>query len=250
MRFTILGSGTLSPSLLRNPACNLLEIGKNKFLFDTGPGTIRRLLELKQNLLSIDHIFYTHLHNDHINDLGAIIWTNNYSPERTKPINLYGPKGLKSYFKIFLNKILKLKETSFKINLREMKNGSKAVIFGAAIKTGEIKHSKDACSIAYRIQYNGKIAVYTGDTDYCNEVMQIAKNADLLIAECTFPDKQRTEGHLTPSLAGKIAAIANVKQLVLTHLSPYVLNTDIIKACRKEFSGKITIAKDKMPIKI
>jgi len=100
MIFTILGSGTAAPRLNRNMSGYLLEIEKKKILFDSGPGTIRQLLKLKTSLSDIDHIFYTHLHNDHINDLPAILWSNNYGVYRKKPINLYGPKGFKKYFSI------------------------------------------------------------------------------------------------------------------------------------------------------
>ena len=53
---------------------------------------------------------------------------------------------------------------------------------------------------------NGKSIVYSGDTDYCPELIELADNCDLLILECSFPDDMKVEGHLTPSEAGKIAA--------------------------------------------
>ena len=102
MKITILGSGTAAPRLNRNMSSYLFETGNKKILFDSGPGTIRQLLKLKISLLDIDNIFYTHFHNDHINDLPAIIWSNNYGYVRKKPLNLYGPKGFKKYYKILI----------------------------------------------------------------------------------------------------------------------------------------------------
>jgi len=104
MKLTILGSGSAVPRLNRNMSGYLLEIENKKILFDSGPGTIRQLLKLKVDLLDIDYIFYTHLHNDHINDLGAIIWSNNYGTLRKKALNLYGPKKFKEYCKILIKK--------------------------------------------------------------------------------------------------------------------------------------------------
>ena len=115
MKLTILGSGTAAPISDRNCAGYLLEVDKNKLLFDSGAGTIRRLLELKFDLFDIEHIFYTHLHNDHINDLGAIIWSNNYGGTRKKPLNLYGPKGFKKYFLPQIHRLLKIKNNFLKI---------------------------------------------------------------------------------------------------------------------------------------
>ena len=247
MRLTILGSGTAAPLLSRNCAGYLMEAGNQKLLFDSGAGTIRRLLESKVDLFGINHIFYTHLHNDHINDLGAIIWSNNFGGVRKKNLNLYGPKGFRKYFDILLNKLLKPGKLNFKINVKELIN-STIKLGDITIKTFPIKHSATTKSIAYRIKHKNKSLVYTGDTTYNRQVINAAKNADFLMTECSQP--KEVEVHLTPSLAGKIAAKANAKTLILTHFYPEVLKTDIKKACSKEFKGNIILAKDKMRINI
>lgn len=247
MRLTILGSGTAAPLLNRNSAGYLIEAEGKKLLFDSGAGTIRRLLEVKADLFGIEHIFYTHLHNDHINDLGAIIWSNNYGGARRSDLSLYGPRGFKRYYKILLNKLLKPAHLNFKIRVNESKN-AKIEIGNVIIKTYPTKHSNTTKSIIYQIQHKNKSLVYTGDTEYCNETIKAAKNADYLLIECSLPNK--VEGHLTPSLAGKIATKANVKTLILTHFYPDVLKTNIRKQCSKEFKGKVILAKDKMKINI
>ncbi|MBI4452489.1 MBL fold metallo-hydrolase [Candidatus Woesearchaeota archaeon] len=249
MKLTILGSGTAVPLLERSNAAYLLEIGNFKFLLDSGAGTIRRLLELKLDLSGIDCIFYTHLHNDHINDLGAIIWSNNYGFKRKKPLNLYGPKGLRKYAKILINRLLKPTRLHFDVNAIELEN-SCIKIGSLKITTHKITHSTTTKSVAYRFEHKKRSFVYTGDTDFTDDVVEIAKNADVLMTECSNPDSKKAEGHLTPSLAGRLASEANAKQLVLTHFYPEVLKTDILKQCRKEFGGKITLAKDKASILI
>lgn len=247
MRLIILGSGTAAPLLKRNCAGYLLEADNKKLLFDSGAGTIRRLLEIKINLFDIDNIFYTHLHNDHINDLGAIIWSSNYGGTRKNSLNLYGPKGFKKYYNVLLKKLLNMAKLNFEIKIKELKN-SEINIGNIKIKTIQIRHSSTTNCIAYRIECKNKTLVYTGDTEYCNEAVEIAENADMLVTECSFPDNKKPEGHLTPSLAGKIASEANVKHLVLSHFYPEVLKTNIKKICGKVFKGKITLAEDKMQI--
>lgn len=247
MRLTILGSGTAAPLLARNCAGYLVEANNQKLLLDSGAGTIRRLLEIKESLFEIGHIFYTHLHNDHINDLGAIIWSSNYGGIRKKPLNLYGPMGFKKYFDVLLNKLLRPKKLNFKINIAELKK-SAVEIGGISIKTFPIKHSDTTKSIAYRIEHKNKSLVYVGDTGYNAQAINAAKNADFLMVECSLPEE--VEGHLTPSLAGRIAAKASVKNLILTHFYPEVLKTDIKKECRNEFDGRIILAKDGMRMNI
>jgi ribonuclease BN (tRNA processing enzyme) len=84
-------------------------------------------------------------------------------------------------------------------------------------------------SLAYRIiDRNGKALVYSGDTDVCDGLTAIAADADLMICESAFPDDQKVDGHLTPSLAGRVAQAAAVKRLVLTHFYP-VCETPILK---------------------
>ena len=282
MKITVLGSGTAAPRLERNMSGYLLEAGNKKILFDSGPCTIRQLLKLKADLLDIDDVFYTHLHNDHINDLGAIIWSNNYGMKRKKPLNIYGPKWFKSYFKILMEKILKPTKLNYQINVKEMWNNSiikipiiddfnnsktmtnnsmnNKLIKNNSI-TNKIKNYKNDiiiksikskhtdASVSYRIEYNNKSIVYSGDTDYSNEIIKISKNADVLILECSYPDGKKAKGHLTPSLCGKIATKANVKRLVLTHFYPEADKVNIRGQCAKEYKGKITLAKDFMEIK-
>jgi ribonuclease BN (tRNA processing enzyme) len=241
MKITILGSGTAAPRSNRNMSGYLFN---KDMLFDTGPGTIRQLLKLKVNLLDINHIFYTHFHNDHISDLPAIIWSNNYGNFRKKPLNLYGPKGFKKYFNTLVKTILQLKnkDISFKINIKELKPKSSIKIKNIKIKSFKTKHTYN--SVAYRIESKGKVLTYSGDTGYCKGIIDAGKNADLLILECSFPKEMNN--HLTPALAGKVANKANAKKLVLTHFYPEVEKLNVKKLCGKEFDGKIVLAKDFM----
>jgi len=90
--------------------------------------------------------------------------------------------------------------------------------------------------------------VYSGDTDASENLITLARDADLLICESALPDELKTEGHLTPSLAGKMAQQAGVKKLVLTHFYPECDKVDIRQQCAKTFSGEIILAKDLMRI--
>lgn len=248
MKITILGSGTAAPRIKRNMSGYLLETDSKKILIDSGAGTIRQLLKIKTSLLDINHIFYTHFHNDHINDLPAIIFSNNYGNFRKKTLNLYGPKGFKKYYGILMEKILNVGRLHYKINIKEMKDNSKVKINNITISSKRTKHTEN--SVAYRVESNNKAIVYTGDTDFSNKIVEIAKNADLLILECSFPDEKKTKGHLTPSLAGTIARKAKVKKLVLTHFYPECDLVDIKAQCSKEYKGKIVLAKDIMKVKV
>ncbi|MGE5253721.1 MAG: MBL fold metallo-hydrolase, partial [Planctomycetaceae bacterium] len=115
-------------------------------------------------------------------------------------------------------------------------------------QTRPMLHSAD--SIGFRVNTGGRSMVYSGDTDYCGEIVILGKEADLLVLECSFPEERKKEGHLTPALAGRIAREAGAKKLLLTHFYPVFEGHDIRKECRKEFSGEILLAVDGMKLTI
>jgi ribonuclease BN (tRNA processing enzyme) len=92
--------------------------------------------------------------------------------------------------------------------------------------------------------------VYSGDTEPCDEVVRLARGANLLILEASFPDSQEIKGHLTPSQAGRIASLAGVERLILTHFYPECLATDIAAQCRKTYGGLLTLATDFLRIRL
>jgi len=78
----------------------------------------------------------------------------------------------------------------------------------------------------------------------------LARGADLLILESSFPDGQGIEGHLTPSQAGDIATRSGAKRLLLTHFYPECLKSDIETQCRKTYQGELILATDLMSLSV
>ncbi len=104
-------------------------------------------------------------------------------------------------------------------------------------------------SLAYKITgTDGKTVVYSGDTDFSDNLIELARGADLLICEAAFPAEYKVPGHLTPPEAGLIATRAGVHSLVLTHLYPECDQVDMIAQCRQNWSGPLALAEDLMRI--
>ncbi|HDL07293.1 MAG TPA: ribonuclease Z, partial [Desulfobacteraceae bacterium] len=97
---TILGSGTCVPSLKRSSCSVLVETGGSKLLFDSGPGTIRRLLEAETTIFEISFIFYSHFHPDHTGELVPFLFATKYPYEDRRPIPLTiaAGKGFSNFF--------------------------------------------------------------------------------------------------------------------------------------------------------
>ncbi len=93
MKLTILGNGSASPLLGRNPSSAVVDIGNEYLLIDCGEGVQYRFLEYKLKFSRLKYILITHLHGDHYFGLIGLISTLNQWG-RTEPITLIGPKGL------------------------------------------------------------------------------------------------------------------------------------------------------------
>lgn len=227
-----------------------MKIGNDYLLFDSGPGIVRKILERGFDYNEIDYIFYTHLHVDHVNDLAALLFAAK-SPLalRRKDLYLIGPKGFGDFYRKLLDLYGdQLISSAYNVFLREMEDG---VIKDKDwnLTTKPLPHSEH--SIGYRIEdKKGRVVVYSGDTDYTRELVELAKDADLIILECSFPNNMKVEGHLTPALAGQIAKEARCGILILTHLYPVCVEHNILEDARKVFRGKIEVAYDGLKIRI
>ena len=250
MLITLLGTGTGVPSPRRNPPSILVRFKDKAAIFDSGPGTLKKLLKFDINCLNLDFIFYTHLHLDHVSEFAAILFAAKIPPDvRKKPLYVYGPTGLKDYYKKIGDLYNETIYTDlYKVNLEEIEN-KEINIDGFNIATKTLKHHGG--SMGYRILTpGGKKIVYSGDTDYCKEIVELSKDADLLILECAFPDEMYMKGHLTPKLAGRIACEANVKKLVLVHMYPVCDKYDLITSCKKEFKKEVITGEDLMEFEL
>lgn len=248
MELIILGSGTAIPLNHRASPSLALVIEGQLILFDIGPGTLRQLTRAGLNHEDIARIFITHFHPDHTAGLIHFLFTTK-SPSILKkrdPFVIAGARGLKEFIKRLQSAYdnwLNLPPEIMKIE--ELDVHQKIVIDypGFRIIARPVRHTPE--SLAYRVEdQHGKNVVYSGDTGFCEELVDLAKGTDLLILESSFPDGEGVEGHLTPSQAGHIASLANVNRLVLIHFYPECLATDITAQCRKSYREKLTLGSD------
>jgi ribonuclease BN (tRNA processing enzyme) len=106
-------------------------------------------------------------------------------------------------------------------------------------------------SMAYRFEHKGKSVVFTGDADYGKGIIEISITADLLVADCSFPEADKVKGHLSAKECGVVANKAGVKKLLLSHLYPSDSpDTDRINESREAFDGEILLAEDLMEIDV
>jgi ribonuclease BN (tRNA processing enzyme) len=251
---TILGSGTCVPSLKRSACAVLMEIGAAKLLFDSGPGTMQRLLSAGVTIFDVDFIFYSHFHPDHTGELVPFLFATKYSnsTRRNSVLHIAAGNGFLNFFNALTSvygESLTLPEGMLHIVEFDTTGPDCRQFTAFTVGTLPMKHRQE--SIGYRItDSSGKSVVYSGDTDVSENLVSLAAGADLLICESALPDELKVPGHLTPSLAGGIAARAKVKKLVLTHLYPECDQVDLRAQCRRTYQGPLVIAEDLMRITV
>lgn len=251
MTVTILGSGTCVPSLTRSASSVLVEAGSAKILIDIGPGTLRRLLEAGHQIGELTHLFITHFHPDHTSELVPLLFASKYPEERRRrsPLTLVAGPGFQRFFSdlcrvyghwIDLGPGL--------LSIEEIPGGVRRFA-DFTVATGPVDHNPE--SVGFRVEDpSGRSLVYSGDTDVSDGLVALANAATLLICECAHPDHKKMPGHLTPSLAGAIAASAGAKRLVLTHFYPDCDGEDLASDCRRHFKGPVIVAEDLMTLTV
>jgi len=251
---TILGSGTCVPSLRRSSCAVLVEIEGSKLLVDSGAGTLRRMLQAQTTLDEIDTICYSHFHPDHTGELVPFLFASKYPQhaQRRKPLRIIAGQGFATFYKglkSVYGQWVDLGPGMLDIVEMDTSRRDSRTFDRFTVETLPVAHRQE--SIAIRIISSaGHAVVYSGDTDVCENLVDIAKGADVFICESALPDALKAPGHLTPSLAGTIAARANVGKLVLTHFYPECDSVDLAKECRKTYTGPLILAEDLLRIEV
>ena len=189
------------------------------------------------------HVFVTHFHPDHVSDLGALLFARNIPGVESAPqLTLWGPEGIDLHHE-GLQRLYGDWVCGRQYRLDVRRHPGEVRRRGWTVRSREVEHVPGA--LAYRIEADGRSVVYSGDTGYCRAIVELCRGADLAVLECSLPDEQAMDMHLTPSQCGRIAAEAGVGRLMLTHLYPPCESIDLISAAAGGgFEGPIEVAED------
>ncbi len=251
---TILGSGTCVPSVKRSASAVMIATGRAVIVMDCGPGTMRRLTETGTDVTDVTHVFFSHFHPDHTGELATFIFANKYPDpgRRRKPLTFTAGKGFTAFFenyKSVYGRWIELPPEHFSLVELDGADSNVREFSDFSVAARPVAHNPE--SLAYKITgADGKTIVYSGDTDFSENLVELARGADLLICESAFPHEYKVPGHLTPPEAGLIAARAGVKSLVLTHLYPECDQADMLGQCRQNWPGPLALAEDLMKIDV
>ncbi|GIW72038.1 MAG: MBL fold metallo-hydrolase [Planctomycetota bacterium] len=250
MRLTVLGSGTAVPRAERGSPAHLVELGEGeRVLLDLGPGGCRQLARLGVRPRAIRRVLISHHHPDHTLDLVHLLFAANYPGElRTEPLMVLGPPGFRAFFAALCAPYGQaLRASAYELVIDELHPGARRRFEGWMLQCAPTRHTEH--SLAFRLTELGpggraRALVYSGDGGYGRELVELARGADLLLMECSFPDGQGVPGHATPAVAARIAREAGVGRMVLVHLYPPCDEVDLLAQVRAGWDGPVELARD------
>lgn len=295
-RLITLGTGG-GPILRRDraQASNLLLIDGHAYLIDCGEGCVRRLAEAGYQPYQIEKVFITHLHIDHVSDLGKLIAFDWQFADRRK-ISIFGPPGVEEMVPAMV-KAFAIPEALFDgsmpphptmLSLADSRRlsvaeGSKPTLVfeDERVKVFAVRNSHYSAvdagkssygaaeTFSYRFETKSRSFVFTGDTGPSRAVVELSRNADVLISEVVDLEKIKrfakarykapdsalgpmathmVREHLEPRAVGELAATAGVKLVILSHIVPGLDDEEdpesYAAGARQTFKGPVVIARD------
>ena len=256
MRITVLGK---SPAWQdAGGACSgyLLEEDGTTVLLDCGNGVFSKLRRFR-DYTKVDAVVISHLHADHILDLVPYSYALIYAPKQQPvPVHtwpgtdsparprLIAPPDAAETFRRLVGTWGSddLIESAFRIE--EYAPGDEVEIGEVRAQFHPVPHFVETFAVRISSPGSGDV-VYSADTRPGEEVIEAARDADLLIIEATLPRPERTgvRGHLTPEEAGEHAKRAGAKRVVITHISDELGDEWAREEAQRGFGGVVELAR-------
>ncbi len=244
MRLTVIGCSGSYPGPRSSASCYYLEAeheGRTwRILLDLGSGALGSL-QRYADATAIDAVFLSHLHADHCLDLCGYYVMRKYHPDGPLPrIPVWGPEDT-------------ARRMAKAYDLDEDPGMSEEFEFvpypGGAVSCGpftitprRVVHPVTA--YALRVEAGGRSLAYSGDSGVCAALEETARDADLFLSEASFmegPDNP-PDLHLTGAQAGRTAARAGARRLLLTHIPPWHDSEKVLAEAVGTYDGPADLA--------
>lgn len=249
MRLTIVGcSGSFAGP--ESPASSYLVEAEDagriwRVVLDLGSGALGALQRYTE-LGALDAVLISHLHPDHFIDLCGLYVARRYDPhadptEPVAPLPVYGPAGTAERVLAAYGPDAAADLPSV-YDVRELTDAGVIRIGPLTVTARTVNHPVPAFGL--RIEHRDSVIAYSGDTDSCSNLVDLARGADLFLSEASYVEG-RDEGrgvHLTGRRAGQAAAEADVRRLVLTHIPVWTPVETVVTEARGSYSGPVEAA--------
>jgi ribonuclease BN (tRNA processing enzyme) len=212
---------------------------------------LSRFPETEISHTQVDTVLLSHLHLDHVADLVCLLKAN-WLRGKTD-MRVYGPEGTEEW----LSKVLDAYEylmDEVDVNVTELLPGKESTPEGFDCEIGCTAGVHSVPALAYRVTAEDGEFVYSGDSEPCRDIMDLATGTDLLIHECSFPPGTKVTNHSTPSsLAEVLEEYKNeIGSICLTHFYPDMRGheREAIYRLKGYFDGEVILAEDLMKLEL
>jgi ribonuclease BN (tRNA processing enzyme) len=225
---TFVGSGDAFGSGGRNQACiHLRPQGGSAVLLDCGATSLAALKRLGLDPGEIATVFVSHLHGDHFGGIPFLILDGQFS-RRTAPLSVVGPPGTSRRLADTMECLFPGSSTAprrFGVDVTELAPGTSAAACGWSARAWKADHPSGAPALILRLSLAGRTIAYTGDTAWTDSIADAAAEADLLIAEAYYRDKN-IPYHLRLADLDAHRGRLTPRRVIITHMSADVLGAD------------------------
>jgi len=245
MKLTVIGCSGSYPGPDSPASCYLLEAAADsrtwRILLDLGNGALGTLHEYADPL-DVDAVLLSHLHADHCLDLSGYYVMRKYHPSGAQPrIPVYGPEGTADR----MARAYDLSPSPGMTNEFDFRVYDEQPIHLGPFTIDVARVPHPVTAYALRVTDGPSSMVYSGDTGPCGALVELAKGADLLLAEASFQEgvDHPPDLHMTGKEAGEAAAAAGVGRLVLTHIPPWFDKQAAFDEARASYDGRLELAR-------
>ena len=220
-----LGSGDAFGSGGRFQTCILIESGGGRVLIDCGASSLIAMKRAGIDAASIDAIIISHLHGDHFGGLPFFILDAQFT-RRSPPLLIAGPPGIETRtreaMEVFFPGSSKT-EQRFEIRYVELSERAEATVGPLSVTPYAVVHDSGAPAFALRVTCDGRTIAYSGDTEWTDTLIDVARDADLFICEAYYFDKE-VKFHLDYRTLVNHRDQLDCRRLVITHMSADMLS--------------------------
>ena len=225
VQLQFLGAGDAFGSGGRFQTCLLLRGAHGALLIDCGASSLIAMKRAGVDPSEIGWVLLTHLHGDHFGGLPFLILDGQFS-QRTRPLVIAGPPGTRARMEAAMEILFPGSSRiarRFAVEFVELQERVASAIGPATITPFSVQHASGAPNYALRVEYEGKVVVYSGDTEWTESLVDAARGADLFVCEAYFFEK-KIKYHLDyRTLKGQRGRL-ECRRLILTHMSQDMLN--------------------------
>jgi ribonuclease BN (tRNA processing enzyme) len=225
LRLRFLGSGDAFGSDGRFQTCLCLEgPAGHRVLIDCGATSLVAMKRAGIEPASIGSVLLSHLHGDHFGGLPFLVLDGQFA-RREAPLTVAGPAGTRERLAAAMEDLFPGSSRAarrFPTEVIQLAPGDSAAIGPLTVTGLPVEHESGAPSLALRVEWAGRTVVYSGDTEWCESLVDAARGADLFVCEA-YTFERRIRYHLDHATLARHLDRIGARRVILTHLGPEML---------------------------